>query len=123
MGHGGMGHGGTGHGGTGHGGMGHGGMGHGGTGHGGTGHGGFDGPGNLLRIAATTIGITPEELMTAIRSGQTIAEISTANSVAVPTVIDALVSEATANVTDRITNMVNGVHPDDDIVAPTTTVG
>ena len=86
------------------------GPGHGGPGHGGPGHGGRFG-GEILDTAATAIGITADELKTALQGGQTIAQVATANGVDVQDVIDALVADATANLEQRITDMVNGVRP------------
>jgi hypothetical protein len=86
-----------------------------------------------LEVAATAIGITPEELRTALQGGQSLAEVAEANGVAVQTVIDAFVAdlkthldarvesgamtqaeadEKLANATERITAMVNGDFPD-----------
>ncbi|MFM8530692.1 MAG: hypothetical protein ACKOD2_13665 [Ilumatobacteraceae bacterium] len=87
------------------------GPGHGGPGHGGPGHGGRFG-GEILDTAATAIGITADELKTALQGGQTIAQVAAANGVDVQDVIDALVAEATANIEQRITDMVNGVRPE-----------
>ena len=60
--------------------------------------------GQHLEPAAEAIGVTVEELRTALRDGQTIAEVAAANDVDVQVVIDALVAEAT----ERITLFVNG---------------
>jgi hypothetical protein len=91
------------------------------------------GRGVKLEVAATAIGITPEELRTALQAGQSLAEVAEANGVAVQTVIDAFVAdlkthldarvasgditqaeadEKLANATERITAMVNGDFPD-----------
>lgn len=85
-----------------------------------------------LKTAAEAIGITPGELKTALQDGQTIAEVAEANDVDVSTVIDALLSEASARLdqavedgklteeratamketlTERITAFVNGEGP------------
>lgn len=48
-----------------------------------------------LETAATTIGISADELRTALADGQTLAEVATANGVEPQAVIDALVAEAT----------------------------
>jgi len=66
-----------------------------------------------LATAASVIGVTADELKTALQSGQSIADVATANGVDPQAVIDALVAEATANLTQRITDMVNGVRPAD----------
>lgn len=66
-----------------------------------------------LETAASVIGVTADELKTALQSGQSIADVATANGVDPQAVIDALVTEASANLTQRITDMVNGVRPAD----------
>jgi len=75
--------------------------------------GGRRGPGRgaHLETAATVIGVTADDLKAALQSGQSIADVATANGVDPQTVIDALVAEATSNMTQRITDMVNGVRP------------
>jgi uncharacterized protein YidB (DUF937 family) len=57
-----------------------------------------------LRTAADVIGITVQELGTALRDGQTIAQVAEANGVDPQEVIDALVARST----ERITKVVNG---------------
>lgn len=59
--------------------------------------------GEGLSTAAEVIGISVEDLVAALREGQTIAEVAQANGVDPQTVIDALVAEAEA----RITTFVN----------------
>jgi hypothetical protein len=54
--------------------------------------------GARLEAAAEAIGITADELRTALEDGSTIAEVAEANGVDVQTVIDALVAEATARI-------------------------
>ena len=92
--------------------------------------GGPRGGGADLSVAATTIGITTDELRTALQSGQSIADVATANSVDPQAVIDAMVAamnqrlaesvasgrltqekadELAASATTRITDVVNGV--------------
>ena len=95
--------------------------GHGGPGHGGPGMGGARGGmrQEMLTTAADAIGITADELKTAIEGGQTIAQIAEANGKSVQSVIDALVAQATTDLTQRITDMVNGVKP----AAPTEAAG
>jgi hypothetical protein len=95
--------------------------GHGGPGHDGQNHGGDRGEKRqeLLAAAADAIGITADELKTAIEGGQTIAQIAEANGKSVQSVIDALVAQATTDLTQRITDMVNGVKP----AAPTEAAG
>jgi len=100
---------------------GHEGRGHGGQNHGGPGMGGARGGmrQEMLTTAADAIGITADELKTAIKGGQTIAQIAEANGKSVQSVIDALVAQATTDLTQRITDMVNGVKP----AAPTEAAG
>ena len=95
--------------------------GHGGPGHGGPGMGGARGEKRqeMLTTAADAIGITADELKTAIEGGQTIAQIAEANGKSVQSVIDDLVAQATTDLTQRITDMVNGVKP----AAPTEAAG
>ena len=92
---------------------GHKGRGHGGPGHDGQNHGGARGEKRqeMLAAAADAIGITADELNTAVQGGQTIAQIAEANGKSVQSVIDALVAQATTDLTQRITDMVNGVKP------------
>jgi hypothetical protein len=92
---------------------GHEGRGHGGQNHGGPGMGGQRGEKRqeMLASAAEAIGITADELKTAIEGGQTIAQVAEANGKSVQSVIDALVAQASADLTQRITDMVNGVRP------------
>ena len=95
--------------------------GHGGRGHDGQNHGGDRGEKRqeMLTAAADAIGITADELKTAIEGGQTIAQVAEANGKSVQSVIDALVAQATTDLTQRITDMVNGVKP----AAPTEAAG
>ena len=92
-----------------------------GGGHEGRGHGGDRGEKRqeMLTAAADAIGITAAELKTAIEGGQTIAQVAEANGKSVQSVIDALVVQATTDLTQRITDMVNGVKP----AAPTEAAG
>ena len=92
-----------------------------GGGHDGQNHGGARGEKRQERLttAAEAIGITAEELKTAIEGGQTIAQVAEANGKTVQSVIDALVAQATTDLTQRITDMVNGVKP----AAPTDAAG
>jgi hypothetical protein len=91
------------------------------------------GRGVNLEIAATAIGISTEDLRTALQGGQSLAEVAQANGVDPQVVIDAFVAdvkthldarvasgdltqaeadEKFANATERITAMVNGDFPD-----------
>ncbi len=87
-------------------------------------HGGHHGGlrGEMLDAAATAIGITADELKTEIRAGKTIAEVAVENGTTAQDVIDALVATASADLTQRITDRVNGVRPDapQGTVAPAT---
>jgi hypothetical protein len=91
------------------------------------------GRGVNLEIAATALGISTDDLRTALQDGQSLAEVAQANGVDVQTVIDAFVAdlkthldtrvasgamtqaeadEKLAEATERITAMVNGDFPD-----------
>jgi hypothetical protein len=96
-----------------------------GSDHGGRGgdHGGRGERGPRLEVAATALGITSDALKTELQAGKTIAEVATAQGVDVQKVIDALVADATTNLTERITNMVNGVHPADEQAETPVTTG
>jgi hypothetical protein len=88
--------------------------------------------GASLDVAAEALGITEDELHDALRDGQTIAEVASAQGVEVQAVIDALVAEATtridaavadgdlteeeaterkADLEGRVTDLVNGELP------------
>lgn len=73
-------------------------------GHEGPGRGGPGGPGghhllgDRLDAAADAIGITTDELRTALEDGSSIAEVAAAHGVDVQTVIDAMVAEATTQI-------------------------
>jgi len=78
----------------------------GGRGHGGPGfgHGGVG-----LDVAAEALGMTEDELRTALEEdGTSIADVAEAKGVDVQKVIDALVKASTENIEERITEMVNG---------------
>jgi transposase-like protein len=64
-----------------------------------------------LDAAAKAIGITVDELRTELEAGKTIAAVATEHNVSVDSVIDAMVTEATANLKDRITDLVNNGAP------------
>jgi len=51
-------------------------------------------PGPSLDVAASAIGVTVDDLRTALQSGQTIAEVAQAHGVDPQTVVDALVADA-----------------------------
>ncbi len=110
------------------GGMGRGGMG--GMGDGGMGRGmggGMGGPmSNHGDVIAKALGITTAELQTAMQSGKTIAQVAADKGVSVQKVIDAFVADekeehpdmAAADITARVTDMVNGVRPTRPASAP-----
>lgn len=99
--------------------------------HGGRGRGGKGGPG--LDVASQALGMTVEELHTALDSGQTLAQVASDKGVNVQVIIDALVAERTTHVnqkvadgeitqaeadtklaelTQRVTDMVNNPRPE-----------
>ena len=65
-----------------------------GMGHGRVGHG--------VEAAATALGMTSDELRTALRDGQTIAEIASEKGVDIQTVIDAMVAEVQTHLDERV---------------------
>jgi hypothetical protein len=102
------------------------------------GHGGPGGPGGRhelgddMEIAAKAIGVTADELKAALQSGSSMADVAKAHSVDPQKVIDALVADEKAeladqvskgtltqaqadqrstNITQRVTDRVNGVRP------------
>ena len=85
------------------------------------------GMGNHADTMASALGVTAAELQTQLSGGKTIAQVATAKGVAIQKVIDAVVSEekaehptmSAADVTTRVTNMVNGVRPARPANAPT----
>ncbi|MEK7426472.1 MAG: hypothetical protein AAB131_21815 [Actinomycetota bacterium] len=71
---------------------------------GGPGHPGRPGGrGHGIDTAATAIGVTVDELHSALQDGQTIAEVAASEGVDVQTVIDAMVAEAQAHLAERVT--------------------
>jgi hypothetical protein len=74
----------------------------GGPGHGGPGR-GRGGPGHGIEAAATALGMTIDELHTALEGGQTIAAVAAEKGVDVQTVIDAMVAEANTHLAERVT--------------------
>jgi hypothetical protein len=72
------------------------------------GHGGFGGPRGLigqgLDVVATTLGITNDEVVTALKGGQTLAELAVSKGKTAQDVIDALVAEATTRINTAVTN-------------------
>jgi hypothetical protein len=65
-----------------------------GMGHGRVGHG--------VEAAATALGMTSDELRTALRDGQTIAEIAAEKGVDVQTVIDAMAAEVKTHLDEEV---------------------
>jgi hypothetical protein len=60
------------------------------------------GRGAGMEAAAEALGMTADELRTALRDGQTIAEIAEANGVDVQVVIDAMVAEAQEHLAEKV---------------------
>src|SRR4051794_32054915 len=71
--------------------------------HGPHGRGGPHGPASLS-AAASTIGVTEDELRAALESGQSIADVATAHGVDPQTVIDAMVADAKTHLADEVTS-------------------
>lgn len=61
--------------------------------------------GEGLATAAEALGISEDELRTALEDGQSIAQVAEAEGVDVQTVIDALVADATTRLEEAITNL------------------
>lgn len=64
--------------------------------------GGRHGPKPGFNAAATAIGVSPEELVAALRSGQSIAQVAESKGVAAQTVIDAMVAEARTHLAVKV---------------------
>lgn len=62
------------------------------------------GPGAELEVAARAIGITTDQLRTELQGGTSIAGVAKAHNVDPQTVIDALVADAKARITDLVNN-------------------
>ena len=73
--------------------------GHGGHGRPGGHHGGRPG----LEAAATTLGVTPDELRTALRGGQSLADVAQSKGVAKDTLVAGLVAEAKTHLAEKVT--------------------
>jgi polyhydroxyalkanoate synthesis regulator phasin len=73
----------------------------------GRGHRGPGGPGGLigqgLDVVATTLGVTTDEVRTALQSGQSVADLAVSKGKTAQDVIDALVNEATTKINDKVT--------------------
>ncbi len=65
------------------------------------------GPGGLIRegvdTVATTLGITADEVRTALESGQSLADLAVSKGKTAQDVIDALVAEGTTKINERVT--------------------
>lgn len=76
---------------------------------------GDHGPGGLsasdLQTVASTIGISTTDLQSALSGGQTIAAVAKAHNVDPQKVIDALVTADQAQLTQHVTDLVNGTRP------------
>ena len=69
----------------------------------GMGHGrGPGGPGRGLDAAATALGLSQEDLRSALEGGQTLADVARAQGVDPQTVIDAMVAEARAHLDEEV---------------------
>jgi len=64
-------------------------------------HGGKGGPG--LDVAAQALGVSLEELHTALDGGQTLAQVAESKGVNVQVVIDALIAERTNHIAEEVT--------------------
>jgi hypothetical protein len=62
------------------------------------------GGGRHLEAAAAAIGIEVDALREALDGGQTIAQVAESNGVAVQTVVDALVADASAHIDEAVAN-------------------
>ena len=56
--------------------------------------------GNGLDVVATTLGITTDEVVTALKNGQTLADLAVSKGKTAQDVIDAIVAEATTRIND-----------------------
>jgi hypothetical protein len=57
-----------------------------------------------LKVAADTIGVAPATLGSDLKAGQSIADVATANGVSVDSVVNAVVSDASARIAQAVTN-------------------
>lgn len=62
------------------------------------------GPGGSLATIATTLGVTESELLTALQSGQSVADVATEKGVDLNTVIAAIVAEQTTALQQAVTD-------------------
>ena len=57
-----------------------------------------------FKVAAATIGVKPAELRSDIKAGQSVADVATAKGVSVDSVVNAVVSDASAKIDQAATN-------------------
>lgn len=75
----------------------------GGPGRGGPGGPGRGGPGRVsLAVAAEALGVSEADLHAALHDGQSMADVAEAQGVAVQTVVDALIADATARIDEKL---------------------
>jgi hypothetical protein len=55
-------------------------------------------------VAADTIGVKPVDLRADVKGGQSVADVATAKSVSVDTVVNAVVNDATAKIDQAVAN-------------------
>jgi polyhydroxyalkanoate synthesis regulator phasin len=89
------------------------------------GHRGVGGPGKLIRagldVVATTLGITEDEVRTALESGQSIADLAVSKGKTAQDVIDAIVAEATTRINAAVTDGKLTQERADELIANLTT--
>jgi spermidine/putrescine-binding protein len=57
-----------------------------------------------FKVAADTIGVKPVDLRADVKGGQSVADVATAKSVSVDTVVNAVVNDATAKIDQAVAN-------------------
>jgi polyhydroxyalkanoate synthesis regulator phasin len=89
------------------------------------GHRGFGGPGKVigagLDVVATTLGITEEEVRTALQNGQSIADLAVSKGKTAQDVIDAIVNEATTRINAAVADGKLTQERADELIANLTT--
>jgi hypothetical protein len=89
------------------------------------GHRGFGGPGKVigagLDVVATTLGITEDEVRTALESGQSIADLAVSKGKTAQDIIDAIVAEATTRINAAVTDGKLTQERADELIANLTT--
>jgi hypothetical protein len=58
----------------------------------------------VVTVSSTTIGVSSQDLVSELRSGKSIADVASENSVSAQTVVNALVNAADAEVNQAVTN-------------------